>query len=111
MNIKLTLIRGFRAAAMQSDNFFLITVSSMIIALGEGAELVKSKSFTIKPLIAGFVVGALLMILAMIDSELGKLFAVLAVIAALLVNGPVVIAAIMERVNNPVSIKPSGQSF
>lgn len=66
-----------------------ITAVAVLTAVG-GAEIalaVKGKAPTIKPVIGGFLLGATLLIIGSINSQLGEAFAILVIIGSLLTNG------------------------
>jgi len=85
-----------------SSGGVLATVG-VIVASTESKHLIEKKSLTMRPLIAGFILGLFLFPLDSANPALSKKFQVLLVIGALLVNGSDLIQIFTKSVNSAKS--------
>lgn len=85
-----------------SSGGVLATVG-VIVASTESKHLIEKKSLTMRPLIAGFILGLFLFPLDSANPALSKKFQVLLVVGALLVNGSDLIQIFTKSVNSAKS--------
>lgn len=64
-----------------------VTVVAVVVGTTYGANAVKKKPLTIKPLIAGWILGLFLFVIDEVSPDIGSAFGALAMVSALLVNG------------------------
>ena len=69
-----------------------VTTAIIVSLSTEAADAAQGKGLSIKPVVAGFVLGFLLIALATINDQLASYFSVLIIIVAALKNGPPIIA-------------------
>ena len=81
----------------------VVATVGIIVASTESKNLIEKKSLTMKPLIAGFLLGLLLFPLDSANPELSQKFQVLLIVGALLVNGSDLIQIFNKSVNSAKS--------
>lgn len=81
----------------------VIATIGVIVASTESKHLIEKKSLTMKPLIAGFILGLFLFPLDSANPELSKKFQVLLIVSALLVNGADLLAIFNKSINSAKS--------
>ena len=77
----------------------VIATIGVIVASTESKHLIEKKSLTMKPLIAGFILGLFLFPLDSANPELSKKFQVLLIVSALLVNGADLLAIFNKSIH------------
>lgn len=85
-----------------SSGGVLATVGVIVVST-ESKNLIEKKSLTMRPLIAGFLLGLFLFPLDASNPEVSKKFQVLLVLGALLVNGSDLIQIFNKSVNSAKS--------
>lgn len=62
-----------------------VSAATLVTIIGQATD--KSKHVTIRPIIGGFIVGALLLLIGLWSADVAKMFAVVLLVTALVVNG------------------------
>ena len=69
------------------SNLGVMTAVTVVVATSESNVLISRGTFTMRPLIAGFILGLFLFALDSANEQVSKVFITLIIITALLVNG------------------------
>lgn len=69
------------------DTSKALLTAAVVVGSTEAKRIKSGQGVTVKPLIAGFMLGLFLLALGSINDHISNLFAILIVISALLLNG------------------------
>ena len=78
----------------------VITTVGVVVASTESKKLIEKKSLTMRPVIAGFILGIFLFAIDSANPDISKRFQVLLIVGALLVNGSDLIQIFTKATNS-----------
>lgn len=78
----------------------VITTVGVVVASTESKNLIEKKSLTMRPVVAGFILGIFLFAIDSANTELSKKLQVLLIVGALLVNGSDLIQIFTKATNS-----------